>query len=153
MKKLKKLDMHFSSVIDLHPLQHLYQLESISAQGTRIMDVSPLSNLTQLNDLMFENNRIVNIEPLMHHKNFSKFEFSDQRIQTSYELKFYTKILKVHSSHKQMRKVLYQNEKSRTQLIQKKEHYSVILNKQIQNIHTQLELLAKFIQNSDTCQQ
>ncbi|CAL6005889.1 leucine-rich_repeat domain-containing protein [Hexamita inflata] len=139
--------MHFSSVIDLHPLQHLYKLESISAQSTRIMDVSPLSNLTQLNDLMFENNRIINIEPLMHHKNFSKYEFSDQRIQTPYELKFYTKILKVHSSHKQMRKVLYQNEKFRTSLTQKKERYSVILKKQIQNIHTQLELLAQFIQN------
>ncbi|CAL6082409.1 Hypothetical_protein [Hexamita inflata] len=117
------------------------------------MDVSPLSNLTQLNDLLFENNRIINIEPLMHHKNFPKYDFSDQRIQTAYELKFYNKILKVHNSHKQIRKNIICNKKIRTSLIQKKERYSMMLNNQIQNIHTQLEPLAIFIQNSNTCQQ
>ncbi|CAL6110135.1 Leucine-rich_repeat domain superfamily [Hexamita inflata] len=70
--------MYQTLVIDLHPLQHLYKLQTNYAFGACIMDVSPLSNLTQLKTLSISNNKINNGDSLKHHKNFSEYRLSDQ---------------------------------------------------------------------------
>ncbi|CAL6064260.1 Conserved_hypothetical protein [Hexamita inflata] len=106
MKNLKRLSIGYAKVIDLHPLQHLYKLESISAHSTCILDVSPLQKLTQLNSLNVSCNKITNTDTLQHHKNFSKYNFQNQEVPKTDELKFYSKILSVHSSHKQIVKLI-----------------------------------------------
>ncbi|CAL6001839.1 leucine-rich_repeat domain-containing protein [Hexamita inflata] len=72
-----------TQVVDLHPLQYLYKLESIYAYDACIIDVSPLSKLTQLKDLDFRKNKITNAETLKHHKNFSEYSLSHQDVPTT----------------------------------------------------------------------
>ncbi|CAL6054224.1 leucine-rich_repeat-containing protein [Hexamita inflata] len=160
MRNLKDLEMLYTQVIDLHPLQYLYQLENVSAFHARIIDISPLSNLVKLQSLAFSNNKITNIEPLIHHKNFRqtyendekspKYNLKDQIAPTTDELAFYNKILSVHSSHKQIRKLLYQNNisKFRASLTQKKNYVSAIFNNQIMMMNKEVDMLMQFIQNS-----
>ncbi|CAL6023483.1 leucine-rich_repeat domain-containing protein [Hexamita inflata] len=152
MKNLKTLEMYKTKVVDLHPLQHLYRLEKIYALYSCILDVSPLSKLIQLQTLSFSFNKITNADTLQHLKNFSKYRLADQKVPTPDELKFYNKILKVHSSHKQIRKI--QNEKSvckfRTSLTQKKNYVSTKLNNQIMVMNKELNLFMQFIHNSNT---
>ncbi|CAL6008630.1 leucine-rich_repeat domain-containing protein [Hexamita inflata] len=150
MKNLKTLEMENTLVIDLRPLQFLYKLEFISAHHSCIIDVSPLPNLTLLVFLSLKNNKITNEDSLKHHKNFSNFQFSKQNAPTTDELRFYSKILKVHSSHKQIRKILNKNNtsQSRTLLASKKNYVYVIMQNQIMAMSKVLNLLAQFIQNS-----
>ncbi|CAL6075441.1 leucine-rich_repeat domain-containing protein [Hexamita inflata] len=149
MKNLKELKMYITKVVDLHPLQHLYILESISAYDARIIDISPLSKLTQLKDLKFWNNKITNAETLKHQK-ISKYVLSNQQVPKTDDLKFYNKILSVHSSHKQIRKIVNDNKitKFRTSLTQKKNYVSTMLNNQIQTMNKQVEMLIQVVQNS-----
>ncbi|CAL6111673.1 Conserved_hypothetical protein [Hexamita inflata] len=129
MKNLKTLNMDNTKVIDLHPLQHLNQLEYITAHDACILDVSPLSKLTQLNSLDFSFNKITNAEPFKHHKNFSQYNLSLYEAPTTYELKFYSKILSVHNSHKQIRTIqnYYMIIKFRTSLTLKKNAVETII--------------------------
>ncbi|CAL6035612.1 leucine-rich_repeat domain-containing protein [Hexamita inflata] len=153
MKNLKTLNMANTQVVDLHPLQNSYKLEQIYAYDACIMDVSPLSKLTKLDSLDFRNNQIINVDTtLTHHKNFSQYNFSNQKVSTADEIKFYNKILKVHSSHQQIRKI--QNEKCvckfRTSLASKKNYVSAMLNNQIMMMNKELNLFMQFIHNSNT---
>ncbi|CAL6107102.1 leucine-rich_repeat-containing protein [Hexamita inflata] len=155
MANLKSLDMCNTQVIDLHPLQHLYKLESIYAFRAQIIDVSPLSNLPKLKSLLFSGNKIINGETLKHHTNFIKFDLSDQKLPTPDELKFYNKILSVHSSHEQIRKIMIRKiqavnraSKFRESLTHQKEYF----NKQIQYMNMKIELWVEFIQNSSADQ-
>ncbi|CAL6051633.1 leucine-rich_repeat domain-containing protein [Hexamita inflata] len=152
MKKLKQLDMYLTQVIDLHPLQCLYQLEYIYANHAYIIDVSPLSNLPKLNYLSVKNNKITNGQTLKHHKNFSEYNFSDQEIPTTDELKFYSKILSVHSSHKQIRKIKAENRvsKFRKSMTHQKEYIKFKINEQIQVMNMKIQII--FSQNSYTDQ-
>ncbi|CAL6035652.1 Hypothetical_protein [Hexamita inflata] len=100
----------------------------------------------------------MDIEPLMHHKNFHqtyendekspKFNLKDQTAPTTDELAFYNKILSVHSSHKQIRKLLYENNisKFRASLTQKKNYVSAIFNYQIMMMNKEVDMLTQFIQ-------
>ncbi|CAL6075425.1 Conserved_hypothetical protein [Hexamita inflata] len=150
MKNLKTLNVNNTKVVDLHPLQHLNKLESIYAYDACILDVSPLSKLTQLNSLGFGFNKITNAETLKHHKNFSEYDFSDQEVPTSDELKFYNKILSIHSSHKQIRKIQAENRASkfRESMTRQKEQIKLQLNEQIRAVNMKIEIWAQFIQNS-----
>ncbi|CAL6035434.1 Conserved_hypothetical protein [Hexamita inflata] len=151
MKNLKTLEMAHTKVVDLHPLQNLYKLEKISAYGTRIMDVSPLSNLTQLIDLFFSCNKITNVETLKNHPNFSKYRLQGQKVPTTDELKFYSKILSVHSSHTQIRKHIQAESrvsKFRESLSRHKEYIKLKIFQQIQVMNKKIEIWAQFIQNS-----
>ncbi|CAL6010461.1 leucine-rich_repeat domain-containing protein [Hexamita inflata] len=150
MKNLKTLDMYETKVVDLHPLQHLNKLENISANDTRIIDVSPLSKLTQLNSLDFRNSKITNVDTLKHHQNFSEYKFSDQKVPTPDELKFYNKIISVHNSHKQFRKIQAENRASkiRESMTHQKEYINLKIDEQIQVINMKIEIWAQFIQNS-----
>ncbi|CAL6023415.1 leucine-rich_repeat domain-containing protein [Hexamita inflata] len=151
MKNLKALYMDNTQVVDLHPLQHLYQLEYISAFVACIIDVSPLSKFTQLNLLHFWNNKIINADTLQHHTNFSKFIFSNQKVPTTDELKFYNRILSVHSSHKQIIKLIQTKNrvsKFRESLTHRKEQFKLKINEQIQDMNKKIEIWAQFIQNS-----
>ncbi|CAL6004990.1 leucine-rich_repeat domain-containing protein [Hexamita inflata] len=152
MKNLKTLDMFLTKVVDIHPLQHLNKLEIISAYDACIMDVSPLSKLTQLKSVTFSGNKIANAETLKHHQKFSKNEFQDQKVPTTDELMFYNKILKVHSSHLQNRKIQNENSvsKFRVSLASKKNYISAMLNNQIMMMSQELNLLVQFIQNSNS---
>ncbi|CAL5992742.1 leucine-rich_repeat domain-containing protein [Hexamita inflata] len=156
MKYLKILYMDETQVIDLHPLQHLYQLEIISAYDACIIDVSPLSKLTQLQDLKFKNNKITNADRLKHHQNFSEYNlfyqkgynFSDQKNPTTDELKFYNKILSVHSSHKQIRKLIQAENRAskfKEQMTHRKEQIQLKINEQI-HMNKKIEII--FSQNS-----
>ncbi|CAL6086735.1 leucine-rich_repeat domain-containing protein [Hexamita inflata] len=144
--------MNYTQVIDLHPLQHLYQLQCIYANYACIIDVFPLSKLIQLNFLKFSNNKINSVETLKHHENFSEYDFSDQQVPTPDELKFYKKILKVHRSHKQIRNIMNDNKitKLRTSLTFKKNAVETIIDNYARKMNTQLELFAYFIQSSNT---
>ncbi|CAL5971145.1 TIR_domain-containing protein [Hexamita inflata] len=144
--------MDNTKAVDLHPLQQLYQLEYISAHDACIIDVSPLSKLTQLNFLKFSNNKINNAETLKHHKKFSEYDLLDQQVPTPGELKFYNKILSAHSSHKQIRNIVNDNKITmfRTSLILKKNAVSTGFDHYARKMNTQLELLAYFIQSSNT---
>ncbi|CAL6035588.1 Internalin-A_precursor [Hexamita inflata] len=152
MKNLKALYMDNTQVVDLHPLQHLQELEDIYASETRIIDVSPLSKLTQLNYLDFGCNKISNADTLKHHKNFSKYDFSDQEVPSTDELQLYNKILKVHSSHKQIRIIQYEKSvpKFKASLASKKNYVSTMLNNQIKMMNKEVGMLVQFIKNSNT---
>ncbi|CAL6023519.1 leucine-rich_repeat domain-containing protein [Hexamita inflata] len=156
MKNLKELEMYKTKVVDLHPLQYLCKLKKTKAYDACIIDVSPLSKLTQLNYLDFRNNQITNAQTQTL-KNFSKYEFSNQKVPTTDELKFYNKILSVHNSHKQIRKIsqkirTIQNDskvsKLRTSLTQKKNYVYTIFNNQIMAMNKEVDMLVQFIQNS-----
>ncbi|CAL6023489.1 leucine-rich_repeat domain-containing protein [Hexamita inflata] len=142
--------MHQTQVVDLHPLQNLYQLQCISASNSGIIDVSPLSKLTQLKELYFRNNKITNADTLKHHKNFTEYNLSDQEVPTTDELKFYNKVLSVHNSHEQIRKLQNENRvsKLRTSFTQKKNYVSTMLNNQIMLMNKELNLFMQFVQNS-----
>ncbi|CAL6078073.1 leucine-rich_repeat domain-containing protein [Hexamita inflata] len=144
--------MYQTLVIDLHPLQHLYKLQTNYAFGACIMDVSPLSNLTQLKTLSISNNKINNGDSLKHHKNFSEYRLSDQQVQTPYELQFYNKILSVHSPHKQIRKIQAQDRASkfRDSLTYQKKYIKLKINEQIQVMNMKIEII--FSQNSNADQ-
>ncbi|CAL6051645.1 leucine-rich_repeat domain-containing protein [Hexamita inflata] len=151
MKNIKTLDMFKTKVIDLHPLQFLYNLESVSAFRACIIDVTPLSDLPKLNYLSLNTNKIIN-NPLMHLTNYHKYDLSDQKEPSADELKFYNKILKVHSSHKQIRTIQNQNriKKLRTFLFENKNDVETMFLDYDRKMNTQLKLLAYFIQGSDT---
>ncbi|CAL6054665.1 InlE [Hexamita inflata] len=148
MKNLNTLDIGYTKVVDLHPLQHLNKLKN--ANEIRIMDVSPLSNLTQLNFLDFRNNNITNADTLKHHQNFQKYEFSNQKVPTPDQLKFYDKILSVHSSQKQIRIIQAENRvsKFRKSLTHQKEQIKLKINEQNQVLNMKIQIWAQFIQNS-----
>ncbi|CAL5971258.1 Conserved_hypothetical protein [Hexamita inflata] len=151
MKNLNTLYMQETKVVDLHPLQNLYKLEFICAHDTCIIDVSPLSKLTQLKQISFSDNYITNADTLKH-KNFSEQDFSDQQVPTTDELKFYNKILKVHSSHKQIRIIQYEKSvsKFRASLASKKNYVSAMLNNQIMMMNKEVGMFMQFVQNSNT---
>ncbi|CAL6109589.1 leucine-rich_repeat domain-containing protein [Hexamita inflata] len=150
MINLKALNMANTKVVDLHPLQYLYKLDLIYSQNGCIIDVSPLSKLIQLKDLKFRNNKITNAETLKHHKNFSKYVFSDQEVPAPDELTFYNKILSIHSSHKQIRKIQAENRvsKFRESITRRKEYIKFKINEQIRAVNQKIEIWAQFIQNS-----
>ncbi|CAL6054182.1 leucine-rich_repeat domain-containing protein [Hexamita inflata] len=154
MKNLNTLYIYNTKVIDLHPLQNLYRLEKIQAYDACIIDVSPLSKLTQLLTLHFWNNKITNAETLKHHKNFSEYDFSNQQVPTTDELQFYNKILQVHSSQKQIRKIQVQNRvsKFRKSMTRYREYFNLQINEQILAVNMKIEIWAQFIQNSDADQ-
>ncbi|CAL6065408.1 leucine-rich_repeat domain-containing protein [Hexamita inflata] len=133
MKNLKTLDMYETKVVDLHPLQYLYKLEIISAYDACIMDVSPLSPLFQLKSSSFSGNKIANADSLKRRKNYQNYNLSDQKAPTTDELKFYNKILKVHSSHKQIRKIQNENrtQKFKEAMTHQKEQIKFKINEQI----------------------
>ncbi|CAL6052081.1 NACHT_domain-containing protein [Hexamita inflata] len=153
LNKLKILDIDYTKVIDLHPLQNLYQLQSISAIYACIIDVSPLSNLTQLENVYLID-KITNADTLKHHKNFSKYRLSDQQVPKTDELKFYNKILSVHSSHEQIRKIQVENRASkfRESMTHLKECIILKINEQIRDMNMKIEIWAQFIQNYDADQ-
>ncbi|CAL6092155.1 leucine-rich_repeat domain-containing protein [Hexamita inflata] len=146
MKNLKTLNMAQTKVVDLHPLQFLNKLENIYAYDACVIDVYPLSKLTQLNYLFFSCNQITNADSL---KNFSKYDFSNQKVPTN--LQFYSKILSVHSSHKQVRKIQAENRASkiREAMTIKREYFKLQINEQIRVININIEIWAQFTQNYD----
>ncbi|CAL5994864.1 leucine-rich_repeat domain-containing protein [Hexamita inflata] len=154
LKNLKSLDMNNTKVVDLHPLQYLYKLEIINALGACIIDLSPLKKLTQLNSLYFSCNNITNGETLKHHQYFSQYDFSDQEVPSDVELKFYNKILKVHRSHKQIRKIQAENKisKFRESTTRQQEYIYLKINEQIRAVNMKIEIWAQFIQNSNADQ-
>ncbi|CAL6004994.1 leucine-rich_repeat domain-containing protein [Hexamita inflata] len=139
LKNLKSLQMAQTQVVDLHPLQHLQQLKIIFAPYSGIIDVSPLSKLTSLNSLNCRFNKITN----KHHQKFSEYDFSDQQVPTTDELTFYSKILKVHSSHKQFRKIQNENRASKIKesMTHQKEYIKLKINKQIQVMNMKIEII------------
>ncbi|CAL6103636.1 leucine-rich_repeat domain-containing protein [Hexamita inflata] len=154
MKNLNTLNMYETQVVDLHPLQHLYRLERISAYDACIIDISPLSKFTQLDSLYFRNNKITNKDTLQHHNNFSEYRLHDQEVPTTDELKFYNKILSIHSSHKQIRKIQAENRASkfRESMTLYREYVNLQLNEQIRALNMKIEIWAQFIQNSNADQ-
>ncbi|CAL6035446.1 Leucine-rich_repeat domain superfamily [Hexamita inflata] len=179
MKDLKDLELQSTQVIDLHPLQYLNKLERICISYANVIDVTPLSNLTLLDCLFLIGNKIQSFDCLSHHKYYQKpksleelqieieeeqeenenadyeekYSLDFQNDPTDEELKFYNKILSVHSSHKQIRKIKSENkrQKFRTSLTLQKNYVSVMLNNQIMRMNKQLEIaLEWFNKNSNT---
>ncbi|CAL6075407.1 leucine-rich_repeat domain-containing protein [Hexamita inflata] len=146
--------MYQTKVVDLHPLQHLYKLEKINAYNACIIDISPLSKLAQLKDLSFSINKITNVETLKPQQNFQQYNLSDQQVPTTDELKFYSKILSVHSSHKQIRKIQAENKisKIRESMTHQREYVNLNINEQIRAVNMKIEIWAQFIQNSNADQ-
>ncbi|CAL6093421.1 leucine-rich_repeat domain-containing protein [Hexamita inflata] len=155
MKNLKILDMNCAKVIDLHPLQLLYKLEYISGHSTCIIDVSPLAGLIQLDIIYLNNNKITNADSLKHHMNYSEYRLSNQQVPTPDELTFYSKILSVHNSQKQIQKlILAENRASKFQesMTHQKEQIKIQINQHIRVMNKKIEIWAQFIQNSNTNQ-
>ncbi|CAL6041112.1 leucine-rich_repeat domain-containing protein [Hexamita inflata] len=154
MKNLKTLNMAHTKVVDLHPLQYLFQLQYISVYHTCIIDVSPLAKLTLLESVEFSFNKTTNAETLKHHKNFLKYDFSHQEVPTPDELKFYSKILSVHSSHKQIRKIQVENRvsKFRESMTHQKVDINLKIYEQIRAVNQNIEIWAQCIQNSNADQ-
>ncbi|CAL6036966.1 Conserved_hypothetical protein [Hexamita inflata] len=150
VKNLKQLIMSYISVIDLHPLQYLHQLEHLQITNTKVVDVAPLSSLTLISQMLLVHNKIRSFDPVKHHKCFTDYSMGYQTKPTAQELKFYNKILSVHSSHKQIRKIMNDNKiaKFKTYLAQKENYISIMLNKQIQILNKQLEMLIQVVQFS-----
>ncbi|CAL6035596.1 Hypothetical_protein [Hexamita inflata] len=97
---------------------------------------------------ILEKNKITNKDTLKHHQNFSKYDFSDQEVPTIDELKFYNKILSVHSSHKQIRKIKAEKSvsKFRESMSHQKQCIKLKINEQIQVMNMKIEII--FSQNS-----
>ncbi|CAL6084527.1 leucine-rich_repeat domain-containing protein [Hexamita inflata] len=154
MINLKTLDMAHTKVVDLHPLQYLYKLVEIDTYDACIIDVSPLSKLTQLKYLTLTKNKITNADTLQHNKNFSEYDISDQEVPTPDELTFYNKILSVHSSHKQIRKIQAENRvsKFRESMTRQKEFIKFKIKEQIRAANQKIEIWVQFIQNSNDYQ-
>ncbi|CAL6065784.1 Conserved_hypothetical protein [Hexamita inflata] len=143
LKNLKILDIGLTKIVDLHPLQHLQKLEYINALCACIIDVSPLSKLTQLKTLTFRNNKIINADTLKHHNIFYLYDLSDQKVPARHEFKFYSKILSVHKSHKQIRKIQAENRASkfRESLTHYKKYINLTITEQNQEINNQIEIV------------
>ncbi|CAL6041096.1 leucine-rich_repeat domain-containing protein [Hexamita inflata] len=154
MKNLKALNMAYTKVVDLHPLQYLYKLVEIYTYDACIIDISPLTKLTLLESLNFRFNKITNADTFQHHKIFSEYDFSHQKVPTPDELTFYSKILSVHSSHKQIRKIQAENRvsKFRESMNRQKEDIKVKIYEQIRAVNQKIEIWAQFIQNSNADQ-
>ncbi|CAL6068224.1 Hypothetical_protein [Hexamita inflata] len=95
-----------------------------------------------------------NGETLKHHQYFSQYDFSDQEVPSDVELKFYNKILKVHRSHKQIRKIQAENKisKFRESTTRQQEYIYLKINEQIRAVNMKIEIWAQFIQNSNADQ-
>ncbi|CAL5982119.1 Conserved_hypothetical protein [Hexamita inflata] len=155
MINLKTLDMANTKVVYLHPLQKLNKLEKIIAYNACIIDVSPLFKLTKLDSLNLSLNKITNGETLRHHPNFSKYNFSDQELPTKDELKYYKKILSVHISQKQIRKIQVEKRisKFRESITHQKLCINLKINEQIQYMNKKIDIWVQFIhQNSNADQ-
>ncbi|CAL5994876.1 Hypothetical_protein [Hexamita inflata] len=85
---------------------------------------------------------------------FSQYDFSDQEVPSDVELKFYNKILKVHRSHKQIRKIQAENKisKFRESTTRQQEYIYLKINEQIRAVNMKIEIWAQFIQNSNADQ-
>ncbi|CAL6001469.1 Hypothetical_protein [Hexamita inflata] len=83
-------------------------------------------------------------------ENDQQYQIENQQVPLVEELTFYNKILKVHYSHKQIRKIKSNVSKYKTYLAQKKQSYPIMLNSQILNMNKEVELLVKFIQYSNS---
>ncbi|CAL5984199.1 Hypothetical_protein [Hexamita inflata] len=112
------------------------------------IEVSLIINLT------LNNNKINNRDTLQHHPNFSKYNLSDQQVPSDVELMFYSKILKVHSSHKQIRKIQVENRASkfRESMTRQREYITLKIKEQILAVNMKIEIWAQFIQNSNADQ-
>ncbi|CAL6097371.1 Conserved_hypothetical protein [Hexamita inflata] len=145
MKNLKALNMFDTQVIDLHPLQHLCKLERLSSDYACIIDVSPLSRLTQLKTVSLNNNKI-NIDALkILLKNILLFtqecSFSEQQVPTTEDLKFYNKILSVHTSYKQIKTAEGRISKFRERTIYQKQYLILKINGQIQIMNHKIQII------------
>ncbi|CAL6023345.1 Conserved_hypothetical protein [Hexamita inflata] len=160
MKDLETLYAWQTEIVDLHPLQYLHSLVHINLNESKVIDVTPLKNL-DLDELFIGANRVQSFLPIQHHKNFycnepindefdPKYSLTDQEVPTDEELKFYNKILSVHSSQKQIREIKNENRitKFRTSFELKRSYVSVMLNNQIMTMNTQLEILVQFMQKT-----
>ncbi|CAL6100842.1 Hypothetical_protein [Hexamita inflata] len=80
-------------------------------------------------------------------QNFSECNLSNQEVPTPDKLQFYNKILSVHSSHKQIKKIMNDNKSTnfRTSLAQKKNVISTMLNYQIQTLNKQVDMLIQIV--------
>ncbi|CAL6052103.1 Hypothetical_protein [Hexamita inflata] len=79
----------------------------------------------------------------MHLTNYHKYDLSDQKEPSADELKFYNKILKVHSSHKQIRTIQNQNriKKLRTFLFENKNDVETMFLDYDRKMNTQLKII------------
>ncbi|CAL6023381.1 Hypothetical_protein [Hexamita inflata] len=158
MSDLQTLYAWQTNIIDLHPLQHLYCLVHITLNESKVID-SPLKNL-DLDEFYICANKIQNFLPIQHHKNFpidtqdesdeeQPYDICVQQIPTTEELKFYNKILSVHTSHKQTREIKNENRitKFRVSFELKKSYVSVMLNNQIMKMNKEVDILVRFIQH------
>ncbi|CAL6001527.1 fibronectin_type III domain-containing protein [Hexamita inflata] len=159
MKDLETLYAWQTEIVDLHPLQYLHSLVHINLNESKVIDVTPLKNLN-LDELFIGANRVQSFLPIQHHKNFycyepindefdPRYSLTGQEVPTVEELKFYNKILSVHSSYKQIREIKNENKitKFRNSLAQNKSYVSVMLNNQIMKMNKEVDILVRFIQN------
>ncbi|CAL6023379.1 Hypothetical_protein [Hexamita inflata] len=148
-----------TNVVDIHPLQYLHNLKIIYLIEAQVIDVTPLKHL-KLYELALCCNKIQDFLPIQHHKNFyynepiynesdPRYALTGQEVPTNEELKFYNKILSVHTSHKQTREIKNENRitKFRNSLTQKKSYVSVMLNNQIMKMNKEVDILVRFIQH------
>ena len=64
LTQLNHLDLDWTSVLDLSPLEGLTQLRRLQLDRTSVSDLSPLEGLTQLNELSLDRTSVSDLSPL-----------------------------------------------------------------------------------------
>ncbi|CAL5984205.1 leucine-rich_repeat domain-containing protein [Hexamita inflata] len=159
--KLQKVAITNAHIIDVSPLARLTQLKKLQLKGNKIQNFNPIKHHkqfpNQISVQLFNSEDEGEEESWLTNEDEEdekreEYDLSKQKLPTVTELKFYNKILKVHSTHRKIRKIQNKNkiQKFRISLTLKKNCISTMLNNQIMIMSNELDLLVQFIQNSNT---
>jgi internalin A len=80
LSSLRGLDLRFSQISDIKPLESLTNLTELDLYNNPISDIKPLEFLTQLNWLTLSNNQISDIKPLESLTNLTVFGLNNNQI-------------------------------------------------------------------------
>lgn len=76
LKKLEELDLSFTNIGDLRPIQELKYLRILYLHESQIKDLTPLQNLEYLEILYLVENQIQDLTPLQNLKNLQEIDLS-----------------------------------------------------------------------------
>lgn len=77
---LYSIDLSYTPIADITPLQHLDNLSLLNLTATNVSDISVLENLKKLSALDISGTRVKDLAPLIHLKNLSKLSLSHTEV-------------------------------------------------------------------------
>ena len=80
LSSLRVLDLRFSQITDIKPLESLTNLTELDLYNNPISDLKPLESLTKLTNLVLEHNQIREIKPLQSLTNLARLTLNNNPI-------------------------------------------------------------------------